>query len=377
MSESQATAPSLPLVPDPDQVTPEWLSQVLRASGDLPSGRVVGFRYEAVGTGQVGRNIRFQLDLEDAPESAPRSLVAKFASEDPASRATGVAQQTYWKEVHFYRELVGSVKIRTPRCLFTEIAGPASADFVLVMEDLAPARQGDQVRGCSVEEAALALEELARLHAPRWNDPALDSIEWLGHPRPEAAQLLKAFYSSVFPGFARRYAERLAPDHLALAERLGRGVDEWMRSAEGPLALTHGDYRLDNMLFGTAEGGYPLAVVDWQTPAQGYAASDASYFLGAGLLTEDRRVNERALLRHYHDHLRAEGVTGYSFERCFEDYRRFAFSGVVMAVVASMLVGQSARGDDMFMAMASRHCAHALDLDAEDFLPRAGSQSIT
>ena len=39
-----------------------------------------------------------------------------------------------------------------------------------------------------------------------------------------------------------------------------------------------------------------------------------------------------------------------------------------MAVVASMIVGQSERGDDMFMAMASRHCQHALDLGAEAFL---------
>jgi hypothetical protein len=35
-----------------------------------------------------------------------------------------------------------------------------------------------------------------------------------------------------------------------------------------------------------------------------------------------------------------------------------------MAVIASMLVERTPRGDLMFMAMAARHARHALDLDA-------------
>jgi hypothetical protein len=35
-----------------------------------------------------------------------------------------------------------------------------------------------------------------------------------------------------------------------------------------------------------------------------------------------------------------------------------------MAVVASMIVKQTPRGDEMFMAMANRHGVHAADLDA-------------
>ena len=40
----------------------------------------------------------------------------------------------------------------------------------------------------------------------------------------------------------------------------------------------------------------------------------------------------------------------------------------LMAVAASMLVQRTERGDAMFMAMASRHARHALDLDAADLL---------
>jgi hypothetical protein len=47
----------------------------------------------------------------------------------------------------------------------------------------------------------------------------------------------------------------------------------------------------------------------------------------------------------------------------------FTMAGLFMAVVASMIVQQTERGDDMFMVMANRHGRHALDLDAEQLFP--------
>ena len=39
-----------------------------------------------------------------------------------------------------------------------------------------------------------------------------------------------------------------------------------------------------------------------------------------------------------------------------------------MAVVASMIVQQTDRGDEMFTAMAARHSRHAIDLGADEYL---------
>ena len=52
----------------------------------------------------MGQNIRFALDYETG--AGPATVVGKFASDDPASRQTGIALQNYLKEVRFYRELV-------------------------------------------------------------------------------------------------------------------------------------------------------------------------------------------------------------------------------------------------------------------------------
>ena len=93
-----------------------------------------------------------------------------------------------------------------------------------------------------------------------------------------------------------------------------------------------------------------------------------TYFMGAGLLPDDRRRAELGIVRAYHDALGRAGIENYPFSQCWTDYRRYSYSGFVMAVMASMLVGQTDRGDEMFMAMANGHAAQIADLDAEEFI---------
>ena len=57
------------------------------------------------------------------------------------------------------------------------------------------------------------------------------------------------------PGLNRAQLSRL------VCERLVDSFDAYLAQEAAALqGLVHGDYRLDNMLFGTDEGGYPLAV---------------------------------------------------------------------------------------------------------------------
>jgi len=355
------------LIRAPDAVSREWLTQVLRRARLLDRAGVEHFTAQTVGTGQMGTSVRYRLHYDHAESQAPQSVVCKFASADPTSRATGLALRSYEAEVSFYREVARTVDIRTPRCHFTDI-DLETGEFVLVLEDLAPCVQGDQLAGCTVDQAALAMEELAKLHAPRWGDPRLGELGWLNRNTPESVEMSGQLLAGLFPGFLDRYATRLDRDLVRIAEHLSTSLGVWLQQREAPFVVQHGDYRLDNMLFGTSEGGYPLAVVDWQTVVWGPPLADASYFLGAGLLPEDRRQHEKVLLRVYYDALVAQGVDGFAWDRCWRDYRRYAFSGFLMAVGASMLVVQTERGDEMFLTMARRHGTQIVDLDAEEFL---------
>ncbi|HSG89078.1 MAG TPA: phosphotransferase [Pseudomonadales bacterium] len=345
------------IVAAPADVDAAWLTQVLAQAGH--DGVVEAFEAAGVGTGQVGQNVRFRLRY--ASGSGPASIVGKFASDDPESRQTGISLLNYFREVRFYQELRPTLDVQTPKVLFTDI-DPETHAFSLMMEDLAPAQQGDQLAGCGADEAALAIAELSRLHGPRWNDPTLADIAWLGGTEEqEGPNMVQQLWSGFFEGFLARYASRLTAAEIDCARTLGDRLDAYTARRPGPRTVTHGDYRLDNMMFG---GPYPLAVVDWQSPALGLGTADAAYFMGTALEGPERRACEREIIGDYHRRLQEYGAHDYDFATCWTDYRRAAYAGLVMAVIASMIVGQTERGDEMFMKMARRSVAMAIDLDA-------------
>jgi hypothetical protein len=51
-----------------------------------------------------------------------------------------------------------------------------------------------------------------------------------------------------------------------------------------------------------------------------------------------------------------------------DHYRREAISGVIMAVIASQIVGRTERGDKMFEVMATRHIRQGLENGALSLL---------
>jgi hypothetical protein len=343
----------------PELLTAEWVSDALDT-------KIAAVKTEPVGTGQMCDSVR--LHLEYAPGSdGPTTIVAKLPAADPTSRTTALNLRSYEIEVRFYQELAPGLPIRTPHILYSDI-DVDTASFVLLMEDMAPARQGDQLAGCGVDEATIAIDELVKLHAPRWGDPTLADYDWL-HRDPETGRVFMLGMLPLFwQGFRERYVDRLGPEVHEAGDALFANLERYLTGNVDPLTVVHGDYRLDNLLFGAGEGSPPVAVVDWQTCAHGPALHDVAYFIGAGLLLEERRINERSLVERYHRGIVAAGVTGYDLERCWTDHRRGTWAGLIMAIAASMLVERTDRGDDMFMAMAHRHAQHALDLDAPALL---------
>jgi len=358
-----------PLVRRAADVTTEWLTDALHDAGVLArDARVIAFETESVGTGQMADTTRFSLVL-DEPGAGPGSVVGKFASADEQSRSTGLALRAYEIEVRFYREVADRVRARLPAAYVAEVE-PETGWFTLLLEDIVGAAQGDQIAACSPDVAVAVLEQMAGLHAPCWEAPDLAGLEWLNRATPESDGLLCMLVSSLLPGFLERYEDTLAPDHQAVCRIFAEHLPAWLRLRAGPRTASHGDFRLDNLLF---QPGDPRpVVVDWQTAAWGGASTDVAYFVGGCLSEEDRRAHEPDLVAGYHDALCRRGVEGYSLEQLRADVRRDTFGGVLMAIVASMVVQRTERGDLMFLTSARRHAQHALDADAPALLLAAG-----
>jgi hypothetical protein len=354
----------MPIV-TPDGVTPRWMSAALSRRGIV--AEVAALRTEPVGTGQLGETRRFHLDYVGTPPSgAPRSVVGKFSSLNEVARETGQSMGFYRAEVMFYRELAERAGIRTPLVYVAEL-DPRSNDFVLLFEDLAPARQGDQLRGCTLAEARAALSEAARLHAAFWNDTALMAQDWCYVPAGAQGFYTTELIERSWHHVVRHYDGWLSPEVAAVCARFVRNHARWNRPRDFPKCFSHNDFRPDNMLFG--EAGARVAVVDWQTSNFLGTGMDVAYFLGGALPRAVRRAHERELLGEYHAQLLALGVRDYGFEQLMDDYRHYSFAAIAVAIAATLIVKRTERGDRMLMQMAIGAAEQALDNDALDLLP--------
>lgn len=361
------TSPATGPVIHHDDVSAEWLTGVLAAIGLAGGSRVESVQARSIGTGQVGENVRFQFSWDPPVPNQITSVVGKFPSPDPKSRAAAAATMTYQREVGFYRDLRASVGIRTPEIYYIG-EDLAANDFTLIMEDVNPALVGDQLVGCSPDTARAVVNAAAGLHGTTWNkEHELEQLSWIGPKTPDVIERTVGFYNTTFDGFADRYIDRLSATEIETGRWLGSRLRAVLTGHQLPRCLVHGDFRLDNMLFGDGVSSPSLVVVDWQTATSGYGPADVAYFVGAGLLADDRQKHERSLFDHYFHSLTRHGVTVHEAD-LWLSYVLGSASGYVMAVIASQIVGQTERGDQMFVTMASRHSRQMNDLDIQSMV---------
>ncbi len=349
----------------PVTVTPGWIEGALMQRGI--DARVAGIRMETVGTGQLGETRRFFIDYAGtAPPDAPRTVVGKFSSLNDTARETGQSMGFYRAEVMFYRELAPRAGIRTPLVYVAEL-DPETNDFTLLFEDLAPAQQGDQMRGCTLDEARAALSEAARLHAAFWNDRRLLTADWCYVPPGAQGFYTTELIERSWDHVCRHYAGWLSPEVKRVCEKFVRHHAYWNRPRDFPKCFSHNDFRPDNMLFG--KPGERVAVVDWQTSNFLGSGMDVAYFIGGAFPRDMRRAHEQTLLRGYHDDLVGLGVRDYPFEHLMNDYRHYSFAAIAVAIAATLIVKRTERGDEMLMRMTIGAAEQAWDNGALDLLP--------
>jgi hypothetical protein len=331
-----------------EELTPAWLSEALGA-------RVETVTAEPVGTGQIGTCHRLTM----TGDVTPTRMLAKLPAPDPGTRE--LLANVYRSEMRFYDQIAPTVDIRVPATYYATMS-PDSGDFTLLMEDLAPAEQGDQLVGCSVAQAEDAVVNLAGLHGPRWCDPTLLDIDGLQINGPDDAALMAELYGPATDIFVDGLAGLLSDEDVVTLRGVVEIIEGWALARAERFGLVHGDYRLDNLMF-PPDGTAGVVALDWQTLSLALPARDLAYFLGTGLSIEDRRAHERDLVAAYHGALTSYGVEGYSLEDCWEDYRLAMAQGPLVSVFGCAYGTRTERGDRMFAAMVARSCAAIRDLD--------------
>ncbi|MFF0491996.1 phosphotransferase [Nocardia sp. NPDC004068] len=337
----------------PEDLTPAWLTDLLRAQGH--SVTVADLEATPIGSGQMAGSFRLTLRYRgDAP--LPTRLIAKLATGSPEQRAFGSG--AFRNEVTFYRRLAATVRVPVPRCHGAVISESGDA-FVLLLDDLAPAVQGDQIAGCTAAQADSVAVAAAGLHAPRWCDATLLTEPGMSLPTRADRELMDSVLAPMTDAFRDRFADRLSALESATLDWLVATAGDWLVAPPDHYALLHGDLRVDNVMF--APDG-TVTVIDWQTITPGNPLRDIAFLLATSLDPDTRRAHERAIVATYHRALLAHGVTGYPLDQCWHDYTANLVQAPLIIVFGCGAAQPTARGDHMFLTMLTRTAAAVTDL---------------
>jgi hypothetical protein len=365
-AEAGSAAPAIPR--GPNGLTAAWVTQALAAGGHT-GNPVIALERERIGEGVGVVAELYRLRLTYAPDgvAGPASVIAKLRSSSPEVRQVCAAYGMYERETRFYQDVAGALELRTPAHYFSAFDS-ATGDFVILMEDLAPAASPDQVAGIALPELTAAIDGIATLHARWWAAPRLAELRAVMPAIAEApyayvAENYRACLPSALEGLKARGHERLA----RIAEKIGGTIEVMLAAiAAEPVTLNHGDFRVDNLMFRQTPAGPELTVIDWQVVMQARGPFDIGYLMGGAVPTELRRAEEAALLRRYHDKLTRHGVAGYSFEQCHRDYRLAMLFSLVYWVEGYPVVDkENRRAVALFNCWSDRLAAAADDLDLE------------
>ncbi len=300
-----------------DGVTPEWLTDALGAT-------VTGVRAEQIAQDSGFSSLLYRLHLTG--DGVPSTLIAKLPA---VSEARGAMELLggYRRELAFYQGVAGHAPMETPRVYCARMVD-GTADFVLLLEDLADWENADHLAGLSMDRARICIEALAGLHA--WSTANTSVLE--GFPSIDTPIARDLLVPAFAPGWQVYLDKTSAPVSAAVAEFAGRFADH-AGSALSALGertmLLHGDIRADNLFF----DGDRMKVVDFQFAALGAGAADIAYLVSQGLPTDVRRGHDEALVREYLGHLASYGVSDYSFDEAWRHYRFAAAYLMILPVI--------------------------------------------
>ena len=337
----------------PADLTPGWLSEALGTP-------VTSASVTPVGTGQTGSSHRVVVTYAE-PTELPASFVAKLGAEDPEVRAR--VAHGYRAEVAFYDRIAPTVDVPVPRCFASRISDDGTV-FALLLEDLAPAQQGDQIAGCSLDVVVRGAAALAGLHGPRWCDPTWKDLDVLTLPLvdEQTAPGMGDLVRMATDVFLSTLGDRMSVQDRQTLDAVPGKIPAWLLACPERFALLHGDYRLDNVMLGP---GGTVTVVDWQTLAVGLPARDLAYWITTSVEPADRKAVEGQAISAYHERL---AVDGYDLVTCEQDYRLGQLHVPLIATLGWAFTTQTARGGDMMLAMVRRSCAALRDLGSLELL---------
>ncbi len=319
-------------------ITPDWLTQTLRASQTITASCVTAAKVVRIGKDEAftwGGLYRVTPTYDPPNPTAPKSLVAKLSPADDKTR--NLMAPANAREVDFYHSLAQTHDLPVPLCYHADY-DPASGTSIVLLQDLGTHRSVPFIKGCGPADATNVVKALAQIHAKWWNHPDL--------ARVNGSAILTEFpLRTLWPTYAPALRNMLQDidlpkDFLALGKHIAQNDTAIFTAMmdDGPITCLHRDLQIDNVMFGTKSARGAAILLDWQFAGKGRGAYDLAYFLISSLAPAQRRNMERGLVALYHAELLRHGVAGYGLAQCWQDYLQSVAGKILMTVAATVLL---------------------------------------
>ena len=338
-----------------------WLNRVL---SEQLSNEITGYELQVIGegVGVLGEIARLTLQLKDETTT---TVICKFSAIMDGAREFARDLGYYETELSFYQSIARDMPVYVPFVYYQRM-DMDTYRFVIVMEDMVGIA-GDQVSGCSTDQAVQIVTELAKLHS-RWNDPQqLDTLTWLRCINaPELIKKGMAETESSLPIYAERFPDLIPTwfDELrrVYPDTLLKLANEFNSK---PHTLVHGDYRLDNFIFPSEGSTKPVAILDWQLAYRTMSSFDLGYFMFQSLDIELRRSQENLLIDTYVAGRNEQGDRSVTFDSIKSELGAVALYCYVYPIVGGALADLSKpRTRPLINAMSQRVIAAIEDYDS-------------
>lgn len=266
--------------------------------------------------------------------NCPANVIIKLPALDQGAVFTSTMLRMYIREVRFFNTLAQDCPFKVPAMYFGDV-NEETSQFVLVLEDLGAYRIVDQNIGMNIEDAVVAVDGLAHMHAIWWG--RADALAIAGTTVSLGDPIYPAILPMVFAeGWEKVTKEMTLPKSiLDIGPKFGAAVGPLLASlTTGTNTLAHGDFRADNILFTDAN---ELVVFDFQLIGTGTGAYDLAYFVTQSIAADVASTHEAELFDRWINALLRYGVPSELINRSqlWEHYRAAALFCLAYPIVAS------------------------------------------
>jgi len=344
----------------PDQITKEWMDYAFNEAGICNSGTISNIEVKPLGPhvkGLLSSLCRVKLNYDAYTQQLPNSVVIKFPSILEERKDFGNHFRAYEREIRFYREIAKNSPIRIPKCYFT-VMEKETEDYILVIEDAGSWTPGDQLKGLTLKQTQSAVKEISKFHGYWWDSEKLSNLEWMPEENRDHIHSFKENWGD----FSHEHREVLNDKDISAGDIIansGQKIhDLGLITAR---TIIHYDFRADNMMFNDRD---EILVLDWQVALRSLGAFDVVRAVCGshhGLLESSHHLE---FLEMWYEGLLQAGVTNYSREDAWRDYRiSIIMSAYVPVVAHHFLSHEGTRGISIMHAMISRifHAIHETD----------------